>query len=158
MEINLDKKEYNQNLIQSRLIEIFQSDKYIRQKPENSAFESIKTKLINVIENIISKNDTNNDIDEQLNDKFLELDFGSEYDIDVSKIGINDAIFFINLLNQNNQINYSVEGGKISLSDYQNNPINATNPLLNMLQSSLETKKPIRLDFDNDVTVILKLD
>ena len=27
-----------------------------------------------------------------------------------------------------------------------------------MLQTSFDTKKPIRLDFDNDVTVILKLD
>ena len=27
-----------------------------------------------------------------------------------------------------------------------------------MLQTSFDTKKPIRLDFDNDITVILKLD
>ena len=29
---------------------------------------------------------------------------------------------------------------------------------MNMLQTSFDTKKPIRLDFDNDIPVILKLD
>jgi len=87
----------------------------------------------------------------------LELDFGAEYEVDAAKIGVQDAIFFVNLLNQNQLINYSVEDNKISLNCSEKQ-INATQGLINMLTSSYETKKPIRLDFGESVTVILKLD
>jgi hypothetical protein len=88
----------------------------------------------------------------------LDLEFGSEYDVDATKIGVADAIFFVNLLNQNQTINYSVdENNKITLN-CDEKQINATQSLINMLSVSYETKKPIRLDFDKDVTVILKLD
>ena len=152
----LTQQEYAQDSVQTRLTEIFEPEKYIASKPTTSGFDDIKTKLFGIIENIISPNEMN--FDEKLNEKFLELDFGSEFNIDASKIGVNDAIFFVNLLNQNNVVNYKVENDSLSIIDSQNNKINATNSLLNMLQTSLDTKKPIRLDFDNDVTVILKLD
>lgn len=129
---------------------------YITTKPESS-FGDIKLSLQELIQSIISPK-TELSFDEKLNQKFLDLDFGSEFDIDASKIGVNDAIFFVNLLNQNNLINYSVENDKLSLSDTDNKKIEATNALLNMLKTSFDTKKPIRLDFDKDVTVILKLD
>ena len=61
--------------------------------------------------------------DERINEKFLELDFGSEFNIDASKIGVNDAIFFINLLNQNGTINYSVENNSLTISDINNKKI-----------------------------------
>ena len=128
---------------------------YFAIKNQNQFFD-IKTKLKEMIENIISPQELT--FDEQINNKFLELDFGSIYDIDASKIGVNDAIFFVNLLNQNNIINYTVENNNIELLDSSNNKIQATNSLIEMLKTSIDTKKPIRLDFDKDVTVILKLD
>ena len=121
----------------------------------NNPYLDIKTHLEEVISNIISPKELS--IDEQINAKFLELDFGSEYDIDASKIGVNDAIFFVNLLNQNNVINYSVQDNTITLNCNEK-PIQATNSLLEMLKTSIDSKKPIRLDFENDVTVILRLD
>lgn len=148
-----------QTLIQnSPIIETspsLQEGQYIAQKNQNQFFD-IKLKLQEIIENIISPQELS--FDEQINNKFLELDFGSVYDIDTSKIGANDAIFFVNLLNQNNLINYSVENNNLTISDSNNNEIQATKSLLNMLQTSLDTKKPIRLDFEKDITVILKLD
>lgn len=157
MELNtLSTNEYYQDTIQSKLTDIFESDSYIVSKPQKSGFNDIKTRICEVIENIISPCETG--FDEQLNEKFLQLDFGSEFDIDASKIGVNDAIFFVNLLNQNGIVSYSVEDDTLSVSDINNKKINATSSLLNMLQTSLDTKKPIRLDFDNDITVILKLD
>lgn len=152
----ISQQEYHQDLVETRLREIFEPNSYIAQKPENSAFASIRMKISEMIENIISPNELS--FDEQINDKFLELDFGSEFNIDATKIGINDAIFFVNLLNRDGLINYSVENNVLSVSDVNNKKINATTSLLNMLQTSFDTKKPIRLDFDNDVTVILKLD
>ena len=148
-------QEYYQDSVQTNLRDIFEPNSYIVSKTQ-SGFEDIRTRIAQMIENLISPN--NSTIDELLNDKFLELDFGSEFDIDASKIGVNDAIFFVNLLNRDGLISYSVEDNSLSISDVNNKKINATTSLLNMLQTSFDTKKPIRLDFDNDVTVILKLD
>ena len=118
-------------------------------------YSDMKLKLEEIINNIISPETLS--IEEQINNKFLELDFGSEFNVDATKIGIADASFFINLLNQNQIINYTVEDNKITLN-CDEKQINATQSLINMLSTSYETKKPIRLDFDNDVTVILRLD
>ena len=51
-----------------------------------------------------------------------------------------------------------VDKAKLTIKDSNNKTIEATNSLLNMLKTSLDSNKPIRLDFDKDVTVILKLD
>lgn len=158
MELNtLTQQEYNRDIVQTNLREIFEPDKYIAPKTQ-SAFGDIRAKLSEIFENFNFLSSIEQNFDTQLNDKFLNLDFGSEFSIDATKIGVNDAIFFINLLNQNNQISYSVENNNINLFDSNNQKINATNSLLNMLQSSFDTKKPIRLDFGNDITVVLKLD
>lgn len=158
MELNttITQQEYHQDTIQSNLRDIFEPNSYIVSKPQTTGFDDIRMKISEMINNLISPNEIT--LDSQINEKFLELDFGSEFNIDASKIGINDAIFFVNLLNQNGQINYSVENNSLSISDINNKKINATTSLLNMLQTSFDSKKPIRLDFDNDITVILKLD
>ena len=158
MELNatITQQDYRKDWIQSNLRDIFEPNSYIVSKPQMSGFDDIRAKISEMINNIISPNKTS--LDEQINEKFLELDFGSEFNIDATKIGINDAIFFINLLNHDKTVNYSVENDSLSITDVNNKKINATTSLLNMLQTSFDTKKPIRLDFDNDVTVILKLD
>ena len=148
-----------QNLIQNftpnQTLPFEQEGGYIATRNQNQFFD-IKLKLQEIIENIISPKELT--FDEQMNSKFLELDFGSIFDINAEKIGVNDAIFFINLLNQNELINYSVEGDNLKISDSSNKEFQVTSALLEMLKTSLDTKKPIRLDFDKDVTVILKLD
>lgn len=128
---------------------------YISQKSES--FFDIRERLNQIFENFLSPTRTLS-LEDEINNKFLNLDFGAEFDINADKIGVNDAIFFVNLLNQQNLINYSVEDNKIELTTFDNKKINATNSLLNMLQTSLDSKKPIRLDFDKDITVILKMD
>ncbi|MBR1618090.1 flagellar hook-length control protein FliK [bacterium] len=118
-------------------------------------YSDIKIKLEEIIQNLTSKEDKT--IEDRINDEFLNLDFGAEFDVDATKISPSDAIFFVNLLNQNQVINYSVKDDKITLNCSEKT-ISATNSLLNMLSTSIESKKPIRLDFDEDVTVILKMD
>ena len=156
MEINVQNTtEYKQDAVEVRLREIFEPNSYINEK-NPVGFNGIKTRLQEIIENMISPKTT--DIISEINDKFLDLDFGSEFTINADKIGVQDAIFFVNLLNQQNLINYSIEDNSIRLSDSNGKRINATNSLINMLKTSCDTNKPIRLDFDNDITVILKLD
>ena len=155
MKINLlNKTEYDNGKIESRPVDVFESGNYISQK--FSGYIDIKTRLKEIIENMISPKEST--LTDEINEKFLELDFGSEFNINADKIGVQDAIFFVNLLNQQNLINYSVEDGSIKLTDSEGKRIETTNSLINMLSTSLETKKPIRLDFDNDITVVLKLD
>lgn len=154
MEINIEKTEYTE---QSPKLqgEINLQENYINPKISCN-YPDIRLKLQEIIENFIAPKDIN--LSDKINEKFLELDFGSEFDINADKIGVSDAIFFVNLLNQQNLISYTVEDSGLSLSDFEGKKINATTSLLNMLKTSLDTKKPIRLDFDNDVTVVLKLD
>lgn len=156
MELNtITQQEYYQDHVQTNLREIFEPNSYI-SKSQSTPFDEIKTKISQIIQNIISPEEIN--LNSQINEKFLELDFGSEFDIDATKIGINDAIFFINLLNNNGIINYTTEDNSLNITDVNNKKINATTSLINMLQTSINTNKPIRLDFDKDITVILKLD
>ncbi len=157
MEINsVIKNEYSGKNTEVNLRETFESEKYISIKPESSGFFDIKLKIKEIIENIISPKEQN--LKDELNEMFLDLDFGSEFNINADKIGVQDAIFFVNLLNQNNIINYSVDNNEIKISTDSGKTIEVTNSLLKMLETSVNTKKPIRLDFDKDVTVILKLD
>ena len=111
-------------------------------------------KLQEIFDGFLVNNDKT--IEERIADKFLDLDFGAEFDVNADKIGVNDAIFFVGLLNQQNIISYNVENNNLSVS-MDGKEIKTTNTLLNLLSTSLDTKKPIRLDFDNNVTVILKL-
>ena len=96
--------------------------------------------------------------DDEINKLFLELDFGAQYDIESVKIGQQDAIFFLNMLNQNGYINYQAEDENIQITTKNNQQMQISKSLMSMLSSSYESKKPIRMDFDNNVTVILKLD
>lgn len=148
MEIASSTIEYNAP-IEARAV-------YNQKNVDTVGLPSIKARLEEIINNLISPK-VESDLTTQLNEKFLELDFGAEFDVDVDCIGVDDAIFFINILNQEQVINYSVSDNKIQLN-VDNKQIKVTNSLLNMLSTSLDTKKPIRLDFENDVTVILRLD
>ena len=103
----ITQQQFNQDMIQSNLRDIFEPNSYIVSKPEKSRFSEIKTSISEMIESIISPSDIS--LNDKINEKFLELDFGSEFTIDATKIGINDAIFFVNLLKQDSTINYSVE-------------------------------------------------
>ena len=96
--------------------------------------------------------------DDEINKLFLDLDFAAQYDIDALKVSQEDAMFFVNLLNQNGLINYSVEGDNLEVNTKNANKMQVSSALLDMLKTSYDTKKPIRMDFDNNVTVILKLD
>lgn len=96
--------------------------------------------------------------DDEINKLFLDLDFASQYDIESIKVGQEDAMFFLNVLNQNGLINYQVQDEGLQITTKNDQQIQVSKTLMSMLKTSVDTKKPIRMDFDNNVTVILKLD
>ncbi len=111
------------------------------------------------LESMISNYGTSSEILNSDTSKMLsELDFDGIYNIDSAKISQNDAMFFVNMLNQNGLVNYKVENNQVELSTKNSNKIEASNALLDMLKSSYDSKKPMRMDFDNNVTVVLKMD
>ena len=96
--------------------------------------------------------------DDEINKLFLDLDFASQYDIESIKVGQEDAMFFLNVLNQNGLINYQAQDEGLQITTKNDQQIQVSKTLMSMLKTSVDTKKPIRMDFDNNVTVILKLD
>ena len=149
MNTTVEKIQNNNNPYLQGNIE---ENNYVTAKSQS--FMDIKMKLQEIFDGFLVNNDKT--IEERIADKFLDLDFGAEFDVNADKIGVNDAIFFVGLLNQQNIISYNVENNNLSVS-MDGKEIKTTNTLLNLLSTSLDTKKPIRLDFDNNVTVILKL-
>lgn len=149
MNTTVEKIQNNNNPYLQGNIE---ENNYVTAKSQS--FMDIKMKLQEIFDGFLVKDDKT--IEERIADKFLDLDFGAEFDVNTDKIGVNDAIFFVGLLNQQNIISYNVENNNLSVS-MDGKEIKTTNTLLNLLSTSLDTKKPIRLDFDNNVTVILKL-
>ena len=66
-------------------------------------------------------------------------------------------MFFINALNSNGYTNYTVQtdGSIIDASNYKGIEVSKT--LSDMLLKIQNTKQAVRLDFDNNVTVVLRL-
>ena len=83
-----------QNLIQNftpnQILPFEQEGGYIATRNQNQFFD-IKLKLQEIIENIISPKELT--FDEQMNSKFLELDFGSIFDINAEKKGLMTQYF-----------------------------------------------------------------
>lgn len=92
-----------------------------------------------------------------IKDIFEDMDIGETAAFDTSNIQRNDALFYINLLNQGEIANYTVknDGNIIDGMNYKNIEVSKT--LSTLLSRAHESKKAVRLDFDNNVTVILKL-
>ena len=85
-------------------------------------------------------------------------------ELDSLNISEEDAIFF-NEIVRNPQFSLSVSKGElINLSELSANndiqvykPMSVSKGLFNMISKAQQTQKPVRLDFDNNVTVILKV-
>ena len=86
-----------------------------------------------------------------------DMDFVENINLETVNIDKADAMFFVNLINQSGLTNYtlSADGTVIDGSNYKSIEVSKT--LSSLLLKASESKKAVRLDFDNNVTVILKL-
>jgi len=96
-------------------------------------------------------------LDDGLEDILSSLDIIQSINLDTINIDKADAMFFINALNFGGYTNYTVQtdGSIIDASNYKGIEVSKT--LSDMLAKIQNTKQAVRLDFDNNVTVILKL-
>ena len=108
-------------------------------------------KMLQVAELPIAQN-----IDPYIN---FEYEDGLEdiFKIDTQKIENQDAVFFLNIAQQGESINIHMndEISVIDASNYKTMEVSKT--LGDILLKAQENNKSLRLDFDNQVTVILKV-
>lgn len=94
-------------------------------------------------------------------DDLKGLDFAHHAKLDSVKIDKNDAQFFLGLLEKN-----GIVSDTASFSTNQNGSVevhkseksaNVSKTLLDLLEKANDTKRPIRLDFDNNITLVLRV-
>ena len=85
------------------------------------------------------------------------LNVGETYKYDTKKIENVDAMFFLNAASNNGTINIKMkdETSVIDATNYKTMEVSKT--LGDLITKSMETNKSVRLDFDDHVTVILKV-
>lgn len=116
---------------------------------------SFKAELEEFLKEDASVLSTENKFD--INDILDDIDIAVFQNIDSLNIEKCDALFFINVVNQAGYTNYTVssDGNIIDAANYKTIEVSKT--LSDLLLRTKETKSAVRLDFDNNVTVILKL-
>ncbi len=95
--------------------------------------------------------------EDDIEDILESLDFVQNVNLDTLNIDKADAMFFINAVNQAGYTNYAVQddGSIVDASNYKGIEVSKT--LSDMLVKIQNTKQAVRLDFDNNVTVVLRL-
>jgi len=114
-------------------------------------------------QSILNSNAMNNFSLASNNENLVSTDLN--FDMDCMNISEEDALFFDELVN-NPQISLNINTGElINMSDLSTNtdmqvykPMEVSKGLLSLISKAQETQKPVRLDFDNDITVIMKVD
>lgn len=92
--------------------------------------------------------------------------FDSDYNFDAVSMSLNDALFFVNLVHEGQfSVENSPNGEFQSLiqTDVAQNVISqksveVTNQITSLIEKAQNTQKPVRISFDNDVSVVLKID
>lgn len=142
--------EYQGGSLKSALNSAAFSDNGIAQNPygmQNSNGASFKDILSEEISSV----------EDNIEDILESLDFIQSVNLDTLNVDKADAMFFINALNSGGYTNYAVQndGSVIDASNYRGIEVSKT--LSDMLSKIQNTKQAVRLDFDNNVTVVLRL-
>ncbi len=92
----------------------------------------------------------------------LDIDFN----YDSVSMNLEDALFFVNMAqegqfsvsgNQNGNFSELIQT-EITQNVVSQRSVEVTNQLTNLIEKSMNTQKPVRISFDNDVSVVLKVD
>ncbi len=90
----------------------------------------------------------------------------SDFNYDTLLMDLKDALFFINLANEGQ---FSVEHAQngefksllqleVAQTEVTQKTVSVTNQLTELIEKAQNTQKPVRITFDNNVSVILKID
>ncbi len=90
-----------------------------------------------------------------------DFDFATEVNFETQEITEEDAKFFLKIVEENKIVQLP-----LVVSDILNNAITveevqkagATNKITDALKTAIEKNKPVRFDFDNNITLVLRVD
>jgi len=87
----------------------------------------------------------------------------SSFGYDTMTISREDAQFFVDMLDKDTEINYTPATPQsfittINSVEETQSTSSVSKTLLDLVETSFKTSQPCRLDFDNNVSVILKVD
>ncbi len=91
----------------------------------------------------------------------------SDFIYDTLSMNRDDANFFLNMVS-NGQFSIGIqqtEGNNFNVSEVDIAPssevqrgMEVSKTLINLIEKSMQTQKPVRIDFDNNISVIMKID
>lgn len=90
----------------------------------------------------------------------------TDFNYDTFSMDKDDAMFFVDMVN-NDQFALNLKGdvnaSLMQLSSAEGTAAtyksaNVSKTLMNLIENSMQTNKPVRIDFDNNVSVVLKVD
>ena len=125
---------------------------------ENQIIEDMNTLPFSDILNQGLNDDTNISEDSKL--------LNADFNYDTLLMDLDDALFFINLANEGQ---FSVEQApngefknlrqiEVAQTSVTQKAVSVTNQLTELIEKAQNTQKPVRITFDNNVSVILKID
>ncbi len=125
---------------------------------ENQIIEDMNTLPFSDILNQGLNDDTNISEDSKL--------LNADFNYDTLLMDLDDALFFINLANEGQ---FSVEQApngefknlmqlEVAQTSVTQKTVSVTNQLTELIEKAQNTQKPVRITFDNNVSVILKID
>lgn len=93
-------------------------------------------------------------------------DLSIDYNYDSIYMTLSDAMFFVNLAQEGQfSVNTTSDGKiesvvqtQIAQTSASQKTVEVTNQLTELIQKAQSTQKPVRISFDNDVSVVLKID
>ncbi len=110
-----------------------------------------------------------------LSEKIEEYGLNSEYDItslpedynyDSISMSLEDALFFVNLSNEgrfsvqtsNNGEFQSIVQTEVLQNVVSQKSVEVTNQLVSLIEKAKNSQRPVRISFDKDVSVVIKID
>jgi len=95
--------------------------------------------------------------------KFGESGLETKLNYKTMKMDSNDALFFANMvknqqLGQQNGVQNNLNGTNVPKTEGVEKSMQVSATLMDSLNESMKTNKPLRIDFDKDIAVILKVD
>ncbi len=89
-----------------------------------------------------------------------------DFNYDSLNIDFNDALFFINLTHDEQFIVQSSKNGdfqnlvktELTQNVFTQKNVEVTNQITALIEKTLKTQRPVRISFDNNISVILKID
>lgn len=92
--------------------------------------------------------------------------FDSDYNFDSVSMSLNDALFFVNLVHEGQFSVETAQNGEfqsliqtdVAQNIISKKSVEVTNQLTSLIEKAQNTQKPVRISFDNDVSVVLKID